>query len=52
MTLEEAVESLKKSLKRGDELMKGNTWSGGSFKSQAVRVVLDAIEKRAVHETR
>lgn len=48
MTLAEAIESLKKSLAKGDEMMKSETWSGGNFKSQAVRTVLDHLA--AEHE--
>ena len=44
MTLNEAIESLKKSLARGDEIMQSETWNNG-FKSQAVRIVLAALEK-------
>lgn len=40
MTREEAIESLKTSLARGDETMNSTTWSGGSFKSDAVRLLL------------
>lgn len=42
MSLAEAVVSLKQSLARGDEIISGD-WSGGSFKSKAVRIVLDAL---------
>lgn len=42
MRISEAVESLKKSLAHGDELMKSETWSGGDFKSQAIRTILIA----------
>lgn len=40
MTPKEAVASLEKSLASGDELMKSFTWSGGNFKSQAVRAII------------
>lgn len=40
MTPQDAIASLEKSLSEGDELMKSYTWSGGSFKSQAVRAVI------------
>lgn len=46
MTKEEAVASLRKSLQEGDALIKSQTWSGGGFKSEAVRVLLAEIERR------
>lgn len=46
MTKEEAIISLRKSLQNGDALMKSQTWSGGDFKSEAVRVLLAEIERQ------
>lgn len=43
IALEDALASLKQSLARGDDIMSGD-WSGGSFKSKAVRVVIAVIE--------
>jgi hypothetical protein len=50
-TLEEAIESLKKSLARGDGLMKSETWSGGGFKSCAVRKVLEFVSRIPLEPT-
>lgn len=47
MTIEEAIESLKKSLAKGDAMMGPNSsgnWSGGSFKAQAVRTLIAEYE--------
>lgn len=42
MTIDEAIKSLNDSLAHGDALMDSETWSGGYFKSQAVRTLLSA----------
>lgn len=40
LTLQQAIESLQKSLDDGDKVMASKSWSGGNFKSEAVRIVL------------
>lgn len=45
MTKEEAIASLRKSMQEGDALMRSQTWSGGSFKAEAVRILLAEIER-------
>lgn len=42
MNTDEAIESLRQSLAEGDKLMKSETWSGGGFKSAAVRQLIAA----------
>lgn len=51
MELNEAIESLKKSLERGDSISKSKNWSGGNFKSEAVRVVLAALSTPPTAQT-
>lgn len=40
ITMDQATESLWQSLSDGDKLMSSKTWSGGNFKSEAVRRLL------------
>lgn len=40
MSTDQARESLQRSLADGDKVMSSKTWSGGDFKSEAVRRIL------------
>lgn len=40
ISTDQATESLRQSLANGDKAMSSKTWSGGDFKSEAVRRVL------------
>ena len=46
MKLEDAIASVNQSLERGDKLCQTTGWSGGNFKSDAIRTVLAALETR------
>lgn len=50
MKLEEAIESLKADLAKGDAIMQSETWSSG-FRSRAVRTVLAALAKLQLEPT-
>ena len=41
MTIREAIDSLLASLEQGDKLMSSKTWSGGNFKSEAIRLLIE-----------